>query len=81
MGGVSMAAKTNALPSGSLHSQMCESKKLSYYVVISVWVKDSVVQRRKGTGYCYFLRGCHATVNIGTSEGKDERFWNLRNTI
>lgn len=49
--------------------------------MISVKVNNSVVQKRKGVGHCCFIRGCQAIVNVETSEGKDERFWDLRNMV
>lgn len=39
-----------------------------------VRVKNSVVQRRKGVGHCYFIKSCQAILNVETYKGKDERF-------
>lgn len=44
-------------------------------------VTNAAVQWRKEVRYRYFKWGCQATVNADMDEGKDERFWSLRNRV
>lgn len=59
----------------------CTKKCKVRWWVISVGAKNSVVHRMKGVRHCYFIAGCQAIAHVETYGSKDERFWNMRNTV